>query len=98
MKFIARLLSGAALAIVACTAVAGEGKVVSSINTDMYVYVEVAQDGKNVWIAGPMVALKPGNLVRYDDGAMMTNFYSKQLQRTFPSVMFVQRVVVTAEK
>jgi hypothetical protein len=91
-------LSGA-ITLAACCAgasLAGEGKVVSSVNTDMYTYVEIEQNGKNVWVAAPTVVVKAGDQVRFDDGAVMTNFHSKQLQRTFPSVMFVQRVAIAA--
>lgn len=98
MKHPARLLSGLALTLLASGAFAGEGKVVSAINTDMYTYVEIAQNDKTVWIAAPTVAAKPGNLIRFDDGMMMRNFYSKQLQRNFPEVMFVQSATITAEK
>lgn len=75
-----------------------QGRVVSSINTDQYTYIEVTEGDKTGWIAAPAVAVKPGNVIRFEDGAMMTNFHSKLLNRTFPSVMFVGRVVVTAAK
>jgi hypothetical protein len=44
------------------------------------------------------VAAKKGDVVRFDDGMPMTNFHSKTLNRTFPSVLFVNRVVITNEK
>lgn len=98
MKSVRPLLSGIAFsALVITGAVAGEGKVVSAINTDMYSYVEVNQGERNLWIAGPKVSLNPGDAIRFPDGMMMQNFHSKQLQRTFPSVMFVQQIVVAGE-
>ncbi len=102
MKSISRLVFGIAFSTIMMSAVnaaeANEGKVVSSINTASYTYVEVSQNGKNVWLASPLVKVKPGNRVRFDEGAMMRNFYSKSLNRTFPAVLFVQQVLVTAEK
>lgn len=99
MKFTSRLLCGIALSTVMMSAVmAGEGKVVSSIDTAGYTYVEVNQNGKNMWIAANLIKVKPGNRIRFDEGAMMTNFRSNSLQRTFPAVLFVNQVAVTAEK
>jgi len=99
MKFPARLLAGIAVATALSGAVAGEGTVVSAIGTDMYTYVEVEQKDKTLlWIAVPAMTAKPGDQIRFEDGMMMTNFYSKQLKRTFPAVMFVQTASISAEK
>ena len=107
MKYLVRLVCGVALcstilsAAIAAegTAVSSlEGTVVSSLTTESYTYVEISKDNKNVWIVGPLVAVKPGNHVRFEEGAIMTAFYSKQLDRTFPEVMFVPGITVTAEK
>lgn len=72
-----------------------KGKVITSINANEYTYIEVAQGKNTLWIAAPTVAVKKDNMIRFEDGAIMTNFRSKLLNRTFPSVMFVGRVVVT---
>lgn len=42
------------------------------------------------------MVVKPGSTIRYEDGAVMTNFYSKLLKHTFPQVIFVGYVAVTA--
>ncbi|WP_420473430.1 hypothetical protein [Noviherbaspirillum sp. ST9] len=76
-----------------------KGKVLSTLEASEYTYIEVAQQGKEkLWLAAPKVAVKKDAVVRFEDGAVMTNFRSKLLDRTFPSVMFVNRVVVTNEK
>jgi len=75
-----------------------KAKVVSVIDVPQYTYLEVAQDRKTTWLAATTVAVKKGDVVRFDDGMVMTNFQSKALNRTFPSVTFVNRVVVTKEK
>ena len=85
-----------AVAAMTASAIAAEGKVLSAIDTDMYTYVEVDTGTRTVWIAGPKVRLEVGNTVSYDDGPMMTNSHSKQLNRVFPAVMFVPRVAVVA--
>jgi hypothetical protein len=68
------------------------GEVVSAVDANQYTYIEVNEAGRTHWIAGPRMKLERGDRVRFDDGVMMTNFYSKLLQRTFPAVMFVGNV------
>jgi hypothetical protein len=74
-----------------------QAKVVSSIDANEFSYIEIRRNGKpSEWIAAPKMALKAGSTIRFDDGAVMTNFYSKLLKRTFDSVMFVDYVAVVA--
>lgn len=75
-----------------------KAKVLSSIDAAGYTYIEVKQNKKTLWLAGTKVAVKKGDVIRFDDGMVMTNFNSKSLNRTFPSVTFINRVVVTNEK
>lgn len=73
-----------------------QGKVLSFINTDQYTYIEASQTKlkESVWLASTTVAVKKGDQIRFDNGFVMTNFYSKTLKRTFPKVLFVSKVVV----
>ena len=75
-----------------------KGKVLSTIAAAPYIYVEVAQNNKTLWLAANAVPLKKGDVIRFDNGMVMSNFHSKTLNRTFPSVLFVNSVVVTKEK
>lgn len=75
-----------------------KAKVLSTIDAAGYTYLEVTQNKKTLWLAGTKVAAKKGDVIRFDDGMVMTNFNSKALNRTFPKVTFVSRVVVTKEK
>jgi hypothetical protein len=75
-----------------------KAKVLSTIDAAGYTYLEVTQNKKTLWLAGPKVVAKKGDVVRFDDGMVMTNFESKSLKRTFPAVTFVNMVVVTKEK
>ena len=75
-----------------------KAKVVSTIDAPPYTYLEVTQNRKTLWLAANAVPAKKGDVIRFDDGMVMTNFHSKMLNRTFPSVLFVNRVVVTKEK
>lgn len=74
-----------------------KGKVLSFINTDQYTYIEVSQAKvkESVWLASTTVAVKKGDKISFDDGFVMSNFYSKTLKRTFPKVLFVSKVVVS---
>ena len=77
---------------------ANAGKVLSTINVPSYTYLEVSQDKKTLWVAASTVAVKKGDVVRFDDGMVMNNFYSKTLKRTFPSIVFVNKLVVDKGK
>lgn len=71
------------------------GKVISSIDAGMYTYIELTENGKTIWIAAPTIKAKKGDLIRFSGGAVMSNYYSKNLNRTFESVIFVGKAVVT---
>ena len=75
-----------------------KGKVLSTIDATSYTYIEVVEDKKTIWLAAPTIALKKNNIIRYDDGSEMVNFHSKTLNRTVPSIIFVNRVVLSKEK
>lgn len=70
------------------------GQVKDVINVAQYTYVEVTQDQQTRWLAGPTVDVKKGDTVHFDDGMEMKDFHSASLDRTFPSVFFVNRIVV----
>jgi len=71
-----------------------EGKVLQTIPSNEYVYVEVKSEGRNRWLAAPATQLKVGETIRFPNGTVMSNFYSKRLQRTFDEVLFVGRIKV----
>ncbi len=75
-----------------------KAKVLSTVDAKPYTYLEVSQNKKTLWLAANATPAKKGDVIRFDDGMVMTNFHSKTLNRTFPSVLFVNRVVVTKEK
>lgn len=75
-----------------------KGKVVSTIDANEYTYIEVSQGQQTTWLAAQKLPLKKGDTIRFDSGSVMTNFYSKLLKRSFPSVTFVNRVVVSNGK
>jgi hypothetical protein len=55
-----------------------------------YTYVRVSSDGNDYWIAINKADVKEGGTYYWSAGTEMNNFTSKELQRTFPSIFFVQ--------
>lgn len=104
MKFTSRLLCGAALfAALLSAAMADEATVVSAASTLSFTFIEVTDDaageGKTKWLASDVVGqVKPGDRISFNLGYMMTNFYSNDLLRGFPTMSFVNEVKVIPEK
>ncbi len=78
----------------AASAVGGgnQGKVVSVQQAGGYTYLEVDSNGKTLWLASSPVRFAPGDEVRWGDSAVMRNFTSKSLGRTFDELLFVSGV------
>jgi len=67
-----------------------EAVVVTYIKAARYSYLEVQRDdGLAAWLAGPAVDLPVGTRIQFPNGVVMRNFYSKELKRNFPVIMFV---------
>ncbi len=71
-----------------------EGVVKQILNAEMYSYVQVLNQGKLAWIAGPKTEMSINSHIQYSKGVYMSNFFSKELQKTFPEVNFVSRIEV----
>jgi uncharacterized membrane protein YcgQ (UPF0703/DUF1980 family) len=66
------------------------GVVVSEvIHTTNYTYLEVEENGQKYWIAVVRSDTEKGDSVYYSKAFEMKNFQSRELNRTFPSVLFV---------
>lgn len=74
-----------------------QGQVVQAIPSNEYVYIEVKSEGRNRWLAAPATELKAGDSIRFPNGTVMNNFYSKRLQRTFEEIIFVGRIKVVGK-
>ena len=68
--------------------------VISSQDVPQFTYLEVKQGDQTRWLAASTIAVKKGDVIQFDNGSTMTNFTSKTLNRTFPSITFVNRVTV----
>ncbi|MFA5419453.1 MAG: GW dipeptide domain-containing protein [Bacteroidales bacterium] len=60
------------------------------IQTTNYTYLEVDENGSKYWMAIPKSDIAIGKVIYYNSGLPMTNFESKELNRTFDKVLFVQ--------
>ena len=78
------------------TPTANTGTVISVQNSGGYSYIEIDINGATFWMAASLSAVKPGERVGWNDYAMMKNFTSKSINRTFDQIMFVNKVVPTS--
>lgn len=71
------------------------GIVVSFIDIPEFTYIEIKQNGTTRWLAARTLTVHKGDTVKFDNGATMENFNSKKLNRTFPALTFINKIVVT---
>jgi hypothetical protein len=71
-----------------------EGLVRQTLTGGGYLYVQVEAEGDSLWLAGPMVDVSGGQTVSWRGGAMMHDFTSRTLERTFDRILFVERIAV----
>jgi hypothetical protein len=70
------------------------GKVIETMNTSDYTYLQVDTGATKVWAAAPRFAVKVGDSVSIDSGMPMEKYHSKTLDRDFEVVYFTDRVAV----
>lgn len=72
---------------------AGHKVVVAEVlQANSYTYLRVEEKGGEHWVAIPKSQIEEGETIYYDSGLAMTNFESKDLQRTFETVYFVEKI------
>lgn len=57
-----------------------------------YTYLRVKENDQELWLALPAIDAKVGETYYYEKGMEMKNFPSKELNRTFESVLFLEGV------
>ncbi len=72
----------------------GSGKVLKAMHAGGYTYMQVEIDGKEVWIASTMMNVKRDDRVSWTDAAVMKNFTSSTLRRTFDEILFVSKASI----
>ena len=73
---------------------ANQGKVLDVMDTSMYTYIQVSTDRGALWLAASKVKVAKGNLISYPNGAVMSNFYSKSMNRTFDTIIFLDKIEI----
>jgi hypothetical protein len=63
------------------------------IQATSYTYLKVKEADNEFWIAVTKRQIEPGATISFADALEMTDFQSKDLQRTFDKIYFVSRIV-----
>ena len=71
---------------------ANTGTVLSATQAGGYTYIEVDEHGTTRWLASSPVRVSQGDEIRWGESAVMRNFTSKSLGRTFDELLFVSNV------
>lgn len=67
-----------------------KGKVVQTMNSGGYTYVEAADEkGQKTWLAMPEIKVAVGDAIEFPDTPPMINFQSKTLKKTFEKISFI---------
>jgi len=72
----------------------GNHKVVVNevLQTSEYTYLNVKEGESDKWLAVPKMEAQVGNTFYYVGGMTMTNFESKEMKRTFESIIFLEKL------
>ena len=63
-------------------------KVLETLNSGGYTYINVQEGKNNYWIAMTQRDVKVGENIEYTEQGWMKNFHSKTLDRTFETILF----------
>ena len=67
-------------------------KVLDFTDASNYTYLHVSENGNEFWIAAPQMKVEKDEVLYYSQGMEMKDFHSDKLNRTFPSIYFVQSI------
>ncbi len=68
------------------------------IHTSDYTYLLVTENDKEQWLAVPKMEAEVGQTYYYEEGMEMKNFESKELKRSFPSILFLEGISTEPKK
>ncbi|MBI5922341.1 MAG: hypothetical protein HY847_11940 [Betaproteobacteria bacterium] len=71
-----------------------KAKVISSIDTKSFTYIEIQDGNKKFWLVAPTVAVKNGSMISYADAPLQAKYHSPSLNRDFSNIIFTTRVAV----
>jgi len=73
-------------------------KVLDNMDVSNYTYIHVSENGNEYWIAAPQMKVQKDEILYYSQGMEMKDFHSDALNRTFPSIYFVQSISPTLQQ
>ncbi len=62
------------------------------IQAGEYTYLNVSEKRKKTWLVVPAIKAAKGDKISYTGGLEMTDFHSKELNRTFPGIILLESV------
>jgi hypothetical protein len=74
-----------------------KGKVVETMNSGGYTYVQIEENGQKVWVAVMETKVVKGDMVEFPDSPPMINFQSKTLNRTFDKIIFAPGIRIAGK-
>lgn len=92
------MFTGTATNAIAASKYPNTGKVLQVMDASIYTYMQVTSDNGPVWLAASKTKVPKGATISYPNGAVMTNFNSKSLNRTFDKIIFLDKVNVEKAK
>ena len=72
--------------------------VLETMDAGGYTYAQVWQNGKKIWLAGPLTKLSKGDKIDYPEGMVMKNFKSPTLNREFEEIVFLPYINLAGSK
>src|SRR3990172_3536238 len=85
---LALLVPGSVLSSHAGEAPTLSGKVLETMDSGGYTYVQIENNGKKTWVAVTKTKIVKGKEISFVPGMEMQNFESKTLKRTFDRIIF----------
>jgi hypothetical protein len=73
------------------------GIVIETMNAGGYTYSNLKKNDMTDWVASPITSVNVGQEISFTGCMPMTNFHSKALNRTFPTIKFCSAVKGNAE-
>lgn len=62
------------------------------LDTESYMYLKVNEAGTEHWMATQKMPVKVGETISFENPLVMNNIHSKQLNRTFETILFVSAI------
>ena len=70
------------------------GKVITTMDSGGYTYIEFEENGERLWAAAPSFKVAVGDTIEFSGALPMKDFRSNKLDKTFASILFVNQVRV----